>query len=211
MNEIQSNLKTSLEKCRTRNPDQARAIVMYSGGLDSVALLANILQHTNQKVHVHHIDIANFENRTQAERDACRETVVWLRRNYRDFEYSTSSNTFNIGKGGGLDLTLSMFVAGRLTIALGNIHNIVYTGHIDPAQWEITEGAAVFNALFMDRIGKPEWLRPLARMSKQDIYNSIPAELAELTWSCRRPVYENDKYIACGTCHTCKSLKDIRG
>ena len=114
---------------------------MFSGGLDSVALLANLLQETEQSLHAHHIEIQNYENRARAENDAVRRTLAYFNGHYRDFSYSSSKSEF-----------------------------------------------------------------PLAHLKKRDIYESIPRELADLAWSCRKPVHTAAGYEPCGRCHTCRSL-----
>ncbi len=145
-------------------------LVMFSGGLDSVALLANLLQETDQALHVHHIEIQNYENRAQAENDAVRRTLAHFRQHYREFSYSSSKSEFPLGRGGGFDLTLVLFTAARVHTALGRVVDIVYTGHIAPTQAEILEGSAVFNACYINKRFKPKWLRPLAHLKKRDIY-----------------------------------------
>jgi hypothetical protein len=184
-------------------------LLMFSGGLDSVDLLANLLQETEQSLHAHHIEIQNYENRAQAENDAVRKTLAHFREHYRAFSYSSSKSEFPLGRGGGFDLTLVLFTAARAHTALGRVVDIVYTGHIAPTQAEILEGSAVFNACYINKRFKPKWLRPLAHLKKRDIYESIPTELAELAWSCRRPVYTAGQYEPCGRCHTCRSLAGL--
>ena len=58
-------------------------LLMLSGGLDSVALLVNLLEETDQKLHVHHIEIQNFENRLRAENDALERVLTYCREHYR--------------------------------------------------------------------------------------------------------------------------------
>jgi hypothetical protein len=208
---LRDALAKSLELCRTPNPERARAVLMFSGGLDSVALLGSVLEHTQQDLHVHHIEIRNFENRHEAENRSIDEVMAFCEKAYRPFTYTSSVSEFNIGMGGGTDLMLSMFVAARLTVALGSQVDIVYTGHIISPFWELSEGAAVFNACFINRRFKPEWLTPLKHIDgafadrKIDIFEAIPRELAEHTWSCRKPVKHGSDYQACDQCHACKA------
>ena len=185
------------------------ALLMLSGGLDSVALLANILSETDQRLHVHHIEIQNFENRRQVENEAVEQVLAYLRQHYRPFSYSSSRSEFPLGKGGGFDLTLVLFVAARVHTALASVVDIVYTGHIAPNRPEILEGSAVFNACYINKRFKPVWLWPLARLKKIEIYESIPRELAELTWSCRKPVRDGDLFRPCGQCHACQSRDEV--
>ncbi len=209
-------LDKSLKSARTpQSRDNVKSIVMLSGGLDSVALLGTVLAETNQQVHAHHIEIRNFENRAEVENRVVPKIVEYCRTHFRDFEFSSSVNELNVGLGGGTDLQLALFVAGRLTIALGGNIDIVYTGHIVPPYWELSEGSAIFNAVFLHRKFKPEWLWPLSKLTspfsqrKIDIYQSIPKELADMAWSCRKPVVVNDGFEPCGTCHACKARQKL--
>ncbi|MCH1554379.1 MAG: hypothetical protein L7S45_07295 [Luminiphilus sp.] len=217
VNRVVANaLDKSLRTARTRH-DRAniRSLVMYSGGLDSVALLANVLAETEHHVHVHHIEIVNRDGRSEIENIAVEKTLDYIRREYRDFDYSSSRNEFNVGWGGGTDLQLA-FTAGRLTTALEGMVDIVFTGHIQPPFWELSEGAAILNAVFIQRKQKPEWLWPLSKidgafgMRKVHIWESIPPELAEMTWSCRRPVMVGDDIQVCNDCHACTSRANLR-
>lgn len=210
-------LARCLAEARTdRRRDNVRTILMFSGGLDSVVLLAKLLECTNHTVHAHHIELVNFENRWRAENAAVERVADYCRRRYRDFALTRSRSEFNIGKGGGTDLQLAMFTAARLTVALGGTADIVMTGHITPPFWELSEGAAVFNAAFINRKHKPEWLRPLAYLKgahfrkKLDIWEAVPEELAAMAWSCRRPVEAPDGFAPCGTCQACRADAAIR-
>lgn len=213
---VANALKKSLEIARTpQSRNNVKTIVMLSGGLDSVALLATVLAETNHHVHAHHIEIRNFENRAEIENRVTPTIVEYCRELYRDFEYSSSVNEFNVGMGGGTDLQLALFVAGRLAISLGGNIDIVYTGHIFSPYSDLSEGSAIFNAVFLHRKFKPEWLWPLSKLtapasqSKADIYESIPKELADMTWSCRKPVATGDGFEPCGTCHACKTRQKM--
>lgn len=209
-------LDKSLKSARTsQSRNDIKSIVMLSGGLDSVALLGTVLAETNQHVHAHHIEIRNFENRAEVENRVTPKIVEYCRKHYRDFEFSSSVNEFNVGLGGGTDLQLALFVAGRLTVALGGNIDIVYTGHIVPPYWELSEGSAIFSAVFLHRKFKPEWLWPLSKLTspfsqrKIDIYESIPKELADMAWSCRKPVFVDGGFEPCGACHACKARQKL--
>jgi hypothetical protein len=205
-NALQQEVRRALPAASSR---RYSALLMLSGGLDSVSLLANILEETDHSLHTHHIEIQNYENRLQAENEALQAVLAYCRERYRAFSFSTSKSEFPLGRGGGFDLTLVLFTAARVHTALGRVIDIVYTGHIAPTRPEILEGSAVFNACYINKRFKPVWLRPLDRLKKIDIYDSIPQELAELTWSCRRPVYQGDSYRPCGQCHTCRSMAEV--
>ena len=193
-----------------------RCALMFSGGLDSVSLLANLLATTDFDVHAHHIVLDNGERRAGAESRAVAASFAWCRDNLRDFADSESGHTFpEGGGGGGWDTTLTMFHAARLTRSLPHWPiDLVITGHIRSGFRELSEGQAVFSAAMQSRRRRPpDWARPLAWLSatnqperKADIATSIPAELVAHAWWCRRPLADGDDWLPCTGCHACKAM-----
>jgi 7-cyano-7-deazaguanine synthase in queuosine biosynthesis len=183
----------------------AKTLIMISGGLDSVVLLANFLAHTNHEVHAHHIEIHNKENRWEIENRTLERVLPTIRERYRPFTYSTSKYELMMGMGGGLDMTLATFMAARVTTAEGTFMDLVVTGHVAASTHEYCEAAAVHAACYVNSRVKPIWITPLSKLSKFDIYNSIPPDLADLTWSCRRPIELGNDFQPCLKCHACKT------
>lgn len=193
--------------------DRIYSLALVSGGLDSVALLANLLQHTKHKVHAHFVEMVNHENRSNAEKAAMQKCVNYLIRHYRPFEYSTSVYEMMLGepKWVGPDISAVMFMAGRLCKSLGNNMDMIWTGHMRGPVYEYVDAGAVLAASFSSLLKKPLWVMPVLNLLKFDLYESIPRELAVLTWSCRNPVYEHDGTAQqCGVCHACEAHKRVR-
>ncbi|WP_419913750.1 hypothetical protein [Hoeflea sp.] len=187
-------------------------LLMLTGGLDSVALLANLLSATKCRVHAHHIDLHNFERRGDAEADAIAKVLPYCWEHYRDFEYTSSKFVFHIGTCG-YDITLVMFMAARLLAVMPEKFDYVVTGHRHPDTplEEFTEASAVYNAGLTNLPYRPAWLKPLSGVDKKATFRSIPEELAMMSWSCRQPVYDDDDaYHACGKCHACIALENVR-
>jgi tRNA(Ile)-lysidine synthase TilS/MesJ len=69
-------------------------LVMFSGGLDSTAMLVKLLEETKDELRVHHIRMANKEGRAEAEQAAVERIVAWCRDHYRPFRYSESALDF---------------------------------------------------------------------------------------------------------------------
>ena len=72
------------------------SVVMLSGGIDSVAVLKQVLKETDEKIYAHHIHIKNNEGpnnikRYKAEALALRKIVPYMKKNFRDFHYSEST------------------------------------------------------------------------------------------------------------------------
>ena len=204
-------LHEALEHAKVPANSTGRTLLMLSGGLDSTALLTALLEHTTHKVHAHHIELRNREGRAPAESRAIERVYEWCSRHRREFEHSESTNDFPLGIGGGWDTTLSMFMAARVCYSLRHQVQLVVTGHIQPGFGELTEGEAVFHAAFIHRVRRPRWVRPLAFVAgtqaerKAIIRDSMPPELVEAAWWCRRPTGEH-RDQPCGECHACKGM-----
>lgn len=199
---------------RPINPQKIYSLVLLSGGLDSVALLAGLLQQTEHEVHAHHVEIINTENRAHAENLALVNILDYMNRNYRKFTYSTSTYQvkiitpdFRVGS----DASTAMFMAARVNMALGFINDFVWTGHMRGVMWEYMEAAAIHAACYTNVKTKPIWAMPYSSVSKFNLYNSIPPELADMTWSCRTPVYD-EKWnpSPCNNCHACSAMNTVR-
>ena len=52
-------------------------LVMFSGGLDSTAVLARLLSETADDLRVHHIRMHNSEGRADAEKEAVDAIIAW--------------------------------------------------------------------------------------------------------------------------------------
>ncbi len=209
-------LDRSLTRARLPTTRPARLVLMLSGGLDSVALLVNLLTRTEHEIHAHHIVLDNFEQRAGAENQALAEVRVWTDEHLRPFDWSTSTHGFEL-KGGGWDTTLTLFTASRVVRALHQWPvDAVVTGHINPGFNELAEGEAVFHAAFQSRRRRPAWIRPLAWLRgdraerKVAIYRSMPPEVADRCWWCRRPVPDGDGWKPCTACHACRIMDEVR-
>jgi hypothetical protein len=92
---------------------------MLSGGLDSVPLLVNLLQETRDEIHAHHIELHTFEERDLAEADAILGILPSCREHYRRFNYICAWYV-NSAEWSGLNITLAIFFAARLHVAMGD-------------------------------------------------------------------------------------------
>ncbi|MFX0139569.1 MAG: hypothetical protein ACFFDN_38360 [Candidatus Hodarchaeota archaeon] len=126
---VANTLHNTLERVfGAENWRELSGLLIFSGGLDSTALLVNILEETNQRLHVHHIEIQNFENRAQVENDAVKKILVYCKQHYHEFSYSTSKFEFDCI--GGLDSSLALFMASRVHLVLKYYIDIIYLGFV---------------------------------------------------------------------------------
>lgn len=216
----ETRVKQALDTCFNDNyfkgTKNETALLMYSGGMDSVSLLWNLLEHTEQDIHVHSIHIDNSEGRVKAEAEAILDTINYMKKNQRPFEFSTSVYSWKAKYPGGKDMALALFQAMRVSSGLSKQFNIIYTGDYNIGREEGAEAHGLMNALCTSRRVKPIWLAPFEHMTplslerSKGIYLSMPEELREMYWSCRKPVEVGQGFVVCGECHACKRQKDIR-
>lgn len=210
----ETKVKQALDICLNKNyfkgNDKETAIVMYSGGMDSVSLLWNLLEHTDQDLHVHSIHIDNSEGRVKAEAEAVKNTINYMKEHQRPFEFSSSVYSLKMKYPGGKDMTLALFQAMRAASGLGKAFNIVYTGDYNIGRDEGAEAQGVLNALSTTRRVKPIWLAPFEHMTynsverSKGIYLSMPEYLRNNYWSCRKPTELLSGFVVCGECHACE-------
>ena len=214
---VAASLGPAFERARLPSRRPLRLVLMLSGGLDSVALLVNLLASTEHEVHAHHLVLDNLEGRAGAENRALDAVRAWAADHLRDFGSTSSNYAFHLPAGsGGWDTTVTMFTASRVVRALGSWRaDAVVTGHINPGFAELAEGEAVFHAAFQSRRWRPAWVRPLAHVTgdrvgrKVLIHASLPREVVDLCWWCRRPVPEGDVWRPCGDCHACHAMDEV--
>ncbi len=216
----ETKVKQALDICLNKNyfkgSKNESAIVMYSGGMDSVSLLWNLLEHTEQEIHVHSIHIDNSEGRVKAEAEAVRETINYMKKHQRPFEFSSSVYSMKMKYPGGKDMTLALFQAMRAASGLGKSFNVVYTGDYNIGREEGAEAQGVLNALCTTRRAKPIWLAPFEHMTynsverSKGIYLSMPEDLREMYWSCRHPTELLSGFVVCGECHACERQEAMR-
>lgn len=196
-------------------------LVMLSGGIDSTAALWHVLHNADRygKVHVHHIHIQNIENRWQVEAAAVKAIYEYLRE-YSPVEFTTSESLISTPSFNGdflWDIEIIGFMGGYMTSRDPSIWKIIIgaTG----TDWEmntipdtVARSKATHNAFHRntkDHSGQVKEF-PLKDMTKQQAYDSLPPELARLTWSCRRPLFTSGEFVECGVCKTCRGeLRDI--
>src|SRR4029079_12007794 len=99
-------------------------LVMFSGGLDSTAMLVKLLTESEDELRVHHIRMANREGRDGAEQRAVESIVAWCRDRYRPFRYSESGLDFRGLEAIPIDYLSIAFVACQVAIDTPRCHRI---------------------------------------------------------------------------------------
>lgn len=212
--EYQSKVKEAIGYCfehmRLKGDAKEKVVVMYSGGMDSVSLLWNLLEHTQQEVYVHSVHIHNKEGRYKAEAQAILKSIQYMKENQRHFEFSSSVYSWMADGCGGRDMTLALFQSMRVAAGLGKAFSAVYTGDYNMSKEEAAEAYGVLNAMTSGKRIRPVWATPFDYMTRvpversKGIYLSMPEPLRDMYWSCRRPAEVADGFITCGKCHACE-------
>lgn len=198
-------------------PRTMTTLVMFSGGLDSTAMLVKLLAETQEELRVHHIRMANREQRAAAEQAAVERIVTWCRSRYRAFGYTESALDFAELQAIPIDYLCVAFVACQVAIDTPGCNRIAVAAL--SRDTDIENRAArqrrVFDALYecyrARKLGEPEvqWIYPVYHASKRELAAALPRELVELTWSCRRPVPEGAAFRPCGACKACLARAGI--
>src|SRR5918992_1267894 len=88
-----SKVFTPIQTNRSTNA-RMTTLVMFSGGLDSTAMLVKLLGESADELRVHHIRMMNREKRDLAEQRAVNSIVAYCRARYRPFRYCESALDF---------------------------------------------------------------------------------------------------------------------
>jgi len=187
-------------------------LVMFSGGLDSTAMLMQLLTQTDGELRVHHVHMVNLEGRAEAERVAVERIVEACRRRYRPFRYSESALDFSGLEAIPIDWMAIAYVACQVAIDTPRCDRIAVG--VLATDTDIVNRCArqrrVFKAMYEGcrarKLGESrvEWVYPVFGTPKAALAALLPSELLDLTWSCRTPVRTTTGFLACGTCKACK-------
>ena len=211
-----------MRRNRTFRIVRVTTLAMFSGGLDSTAMLVQLLTQDEEPLRVHHIHMENAEGRAEAERAAVEAIVAWCRSRYRAFRYSESGLDFRGLEAIPIDYLAIAFVACQVAIDTPGCRRIAVGSLAQDTDIEnrSSRQRRVFDELYScyraRKLGEPvvEWIYPVYRKSKQQVAAALPAELRELTWSCRRPLIdasgEHASYRPCGACKACRARTTIR-
>jgi len=190
---------------------------MLSGGLDSAAMLVKLLAETQDELRVHHIRMANREQRAEAEQAAVERIVAWCRDRYRAFRYTESALDFAELEAIPIDYLCVAFVACQVAIDTPGCNRVAVAAL--SRDTDIENRAArqrrVFDALYecyrARKLGEAEvqWIYPVYHASKRELAAALPRELVEMTWSCRRPVRTGGVFRPCGACKACLARAGI--
>jgi 7-cyano-7-deazaguanine synthase in queuosine biosynthesis len=170
-------------------------LVMFSGGIDSTAMLVKLLSETGDELRVHHIRMLNKEGRHRAEQRAVDGIVAWCRERYRPFRYSESALDFSALEAIPIDYLSIAFVACQVAIdtpgcdrvAIGALSTDTDIVNRTERQKRVFE--EMYACYRARKLGESsvEWQLPVFHTPKAELAAALPRQLLDLTWSCRTP------------------------
>ncbi len=195
------------------DPARETTLVMLSGGTDSVYFLYKILAETDHEVLVHHMHNLNRERRHDMERRSSERVLAYLREHTRPFAYSESTIDHRSFMNFGMDFFLAAFTAGFVARDYIASTGKLIKGWVSGVCAEDAEETET-RLRHLDELcaaacypyAHPECVFMKPFPTKAEEIAGMPAGLARLAWSCRRPVSTPSGVQACGECHTCKII-----
>ena len=192
-------------------------LVMFSGGMDSTAMLVRLLTQSDDALRVHHIRMVNRERRAEAEQAAVDAILAWCRRRYRAFRYSESGLDFASLEAIPIDYLSIAYVACQVAIDTPGCDRIAVaalsrdTDIVNRSRRQREVFDVMYACYRARKLGEPkvEWLYPVYDCTKAQIAEILPPELMSLTWSCRRPVKKRGDWAPCGACKACLARGEV--
>jgi SAM-dependent methyltransferase len=197
-------------------------LVMLSGGIDSVYTLQKLLRESRDEIIAHHIDFINLEGRADAEAQACRKIIQYLKREEREFFFTESLIDRHKFKAfGGDDMAVSFEVGvvaqsyhedcerpiDRWTAGICMEEELEDYNFLDELKTEHMLNAAAAGCF----PGDPPRFFQLSIIPKKEQMEYMGQRLVDMCWTCRKPeLNDNKEWLECGVCKTCLLMGKIR-
>jgi len=203
--------------------DNPNVLLMFSGGLDSTGALWSLLQDKANKLHIHHLHLLNMENRAEAEKCSVKNIIDYVGKNY-DFKYSESHHEYPTYSYLGVknnmlvrnqsfmfDSDLYNFIAGTICLSLPSIKKVAI-GRTKSDDSQGVERRSIRGTKLLELFSpNVEKIYPVGHLTKSEIYDILPEQLRDMTWSCRHPIsVDENTFKECGKCNTCLELNKIK-
>ena len=181
-------------------------LALLSGGIDSVAMCYLLLKK-GEKIHIHHVEIENQENRAQAENAAVSKVLEYFQSaGLTNYQYTNSKITCPTFNGHFFyDSDAYNLFAGFICSTNKKITQVAVGSNKEDMHITTSDRVKRSNKL-LQLFAEVEKIYPIKDYTKKDLYELLPQELKDNFWSCRTPKYENDYAIPCESCQTCGKL-----
>jgi 7-cyano-7-deazaguanine synthase in queuosine biosynthesis len=194
-------------------------LLNFSGGLDSTFVLwHHLTQRPESRLLVHNCILKTHQGRWEFEQEAVRAVLEWVDTN-TPANYHFIQTTLDLTQTGSrpVDDVSIGFLTGVILLnpEFEGIRYAYSNAPKDEIQ-RLSRQRLNYEARHgrVKKLRQMMWgsrgvaprdltvLKPLASLSKTEIWERCPADLRVLTWSCREP----QGGVVCGRCHTCKQL-----
>jgi 7-cyano-7-deazaguanine synthase in queuosine biosynthesis len=206
-----------------KDNDNSNILLMFSGGLDSTGALWNLLQNKDNRVHLHHLYLVNKEKRAEAELRSVKNIISYISKShiikysqsyheYPSYSYLKAiDNKLILNQNFIFDSDIYNFTAASICKCLPSIKKVALGRTKSDMSEDIEERAIRGTELLKLFVPNVEKVYPVEHLTKAEIYNIIPKELRDMTWSCRTPIIrDKDIFKECGKCKTCLEINQIR-
>jgi len=206
------------------NNDTSNTLLMFSGGLDSTGALWQLLQNKENRVHIHHLHLVNKENRAEAEQRSVKNILLYISKYYK-VQYSESFHKYPyysylslkdnrdiiLNQNLMFDSDIYNFMAGTICTSLPHIKSVAIGRTKSDSEEILTMNRATIGTnIFKLLAPNVEKIYPVVHLTKTEVYDILPKELRDMTWSCRTPIYLDNTFKECGKCKTCLELETIK-
>lgn len=180
-----------------------RTVVALSGGLNSVCAAWWYVARTDDEIHLHHIAINS--TRRRAEDDAVLETLRYLK-TIRPFTYTRTATSLGLR----WDIVLVSEEVGRLVRSkkIWRPDRLVrgsrFLEEVEASRSQRRTEALKHWHKYVP--GADLTCEPTSSMTRREQVEIMPAELVAASCSCRAPHKRDNRWMACGSCHTCKEF-----
>jgi hypothetical protein len=196
---------------------------MFSGGLDSTGALWNLIQDKRNKLHIHHLHLLNTQNRSEAENHSVKNILDYIAKTHA-IQYSESSHEYPTysylgvknnmlvrNKSSIFDSDLYNFIAGTICMSLPSIKKVAVGRTKSDDNYSVERRSIRGTRLLHLFAPNAEKIYPVGHLTKLEIYDMLPTELRNMTWSCRNPInIDKNTFKECGKCDTCLHLNKIK-
>lgn len=183
-------------------------LIMFSGGLDSTGVFWKLINE-KEELHVHHLYLVNKENRAKAEDVAVKNITDYMRK-IRNFSCSESYHEYPCYNNNFIwDSDIFSFMSGSICLSMPSIEKVAIGMTKSDMRGGLSRRIERSNKIFEAFGSNAKKVYPVSEMTKKEIFEMLPEDLRNLSWSCRTPIYENNDIKKCGRCKTCLELKRI--
>lgn len=192
-----------------------KTIVPCSGGIDSVGLLWKMLHETDDEIFVQHIRHKGFHDYWQSEEDAYLKILDYMKDNCRgfkmlptmEFELQGFTHTRTIPSLGG---AISAYLNDADRIIIAAIASDILGGNMPDGMSRSKTIASNTISNYIVNNSSIVREQPITSFDKRKWFHTLPADLIEMTVTCKHPTLDGGKWIPCNKCSSCYRYNEAK-